>query len=235
MSEPGIFPFLSDSHRLEIKTPSVLEIQVDLEIVNRLNGSYGNCQDGEAEFEEETGLVYTREVCRERCRIRKNIDVCGCHMRSLKVFPEGYKIHNLYSRYCRDDKFCKYSGTLSDCSCKPKCRTKNYRIVTKKTKILGMNSINKCDLEPARVKPAIEDGKLSHFMRCNIIFIEMIFSDLLYKEFSEIPVYSFWRFLSDLGGSMGLYLGASILTLLEILQCIIGIVVFYLCRNRAGD
>ena len=238
VSEPGVFPLLPDSHSIGVKTGESLDIQVDLEIMNRLNGSYGNCQDGETEFEEETGLVYTREVCKERCRIGIYVDGCGCLNRDQEVFSERYKIHQSYPPYCRDgvDERCHYRSHLPDCNCKPKCHTKNYRLITKKTKMTTtiLNTI--CDRWQKCFRNESETiiwQSHAEFARYNLASIKMFFPNLQYKEFSEIPVYSFWRFLSDLGGSMGLYLGASILTLLEILQCIIGVTVFCLCRSRA--
>ena len=149
---------------------------------------------------------------------------------------EKYKILQPYPRYCRNgmDKKCDYPAELPDCVCKDKCHTKNYGIKTKKTKISENSLRHICNLWHPHVWKNKSETIMREkcFLNRNFVSVCLKFQDLHYKEFFEIPVHSFWRFLSDIGGSMGLYLGASILTLLGNLQCMIGITMFCLCGKR---
>ncbi|XP_062577909.1 acid-sensing ion channel 1-like, partial [Saccostrea cucullata] len=68
-----------------------------------------------------------------------------------------------------------------------------------------------------RIKYFLRSPKSLSF-RDNFLKLVIYYEDTNYEEISEEPSYDGFRFLSDLGGAMGLFLGASVLSFLELVQ-----------------
>ncbi|KAH9492245.1 Acid-sensing ion channel 3 [Bulinus truncatus] len=68
------------------------------------------------------------------------------------------------------------------------------------------------------------------FYRRNFIFLDIFFGDISYTVMKQQKVYSGYDLFSDIGGSMGLLVGASVISLLEIMDlfCLLSIA---LCRK----
>ena len=64
----------------------------------------------------------------------------------------------------------------------------------------------------------------------NFLAVYIYFENLNFETVSEEPLYNTLRFLSDIGGAMGLYMGASVLTYVEILQ--VALEVFLLVKRK---
>ena len=67
----------------------------------------------------------------------------------------------------------------------------------------------------------------------DFVAVNVYFEDLNYEIMKEEPLYNTVRFLSDIGGAMGLFTGASALTYFEILQVIVEIGIFFRNRRRS--
>ena len=52
-------------------------------------------------------------------------------------------------------------------------------------------------------------------MKSNLAKLNIFFGELNYQTITQIKAYNFGSLLGDIGGQMGLFIGASILTLLE--------------------
>ncbi|XP_078357599.1 acid-sensing ion channel 1-like [Oculina patagonica] len=52
----------------------------------------------------------------------------------------------------------------------------------------------------------------------NIVSLDVYFGDLSYDEIEQTPVFETWTLISNLGGNFGLFLGMSILTVLEFID-----------------
>lgn len=70
-------------------------------------------------------------------------------------------------------------------------------------------------------------------MTKNYVSLEIFFSTLEYKEIATQSSYSFMALLSDIGGALGLLLGATVLTICEVLE--FGFQLLYLSINRTNS
>ena len=52
-------------------------------------------------------------------------------------------------------------------------------------------------------------------VKSNLAKLNIFFGELNYQTITQIKAYNFGSLLGDIGGQMGLFIGASILTLLE--------------------
>ncbi|XP_060579534.1 uncharacterized protein LOC132736423 [Ruditapes philippinarum] len=67
--------------------------------------------------------------------------------------------------------------------------------------------------------------------RRNFLRVLIYYEDLNFELIEEEPIYEPVRFLSDIGGTMGLFLGASALTFVEILQLVLELILFMKHKN----
>jgi hypothetical protein len=72
-----------------------------------------------------------------------------------------------------------------------------------------------------------------NFARENIVVAKIFFTEMKVKRTRQSEAYSWYSFFSDLGGSLGLLLGASILSLIEVLDmCFYNCIACTLFRRR---
>jgi hypothetical protein len=70
-----------------------------------------------------------------------------------------------------------------------------------------------------------------NFVRDNIAVVKIYFTDMKIKHTDQSAAYSWSAFFSDLGGSLGLLLGASVLSLIEVLDMCFYNFTVYACRK----
>ncbi|RMX47500.1 hypothetical protein pdam_00002209 [Pocillopora damicornis] len=56
------------------------------------------------------------------------------------------------------------------------------------------------------------------FLRDNLLELRIYFESLTYSDVKQVPSYDLYNLLGDVGGQIGLFLGASLLTLVEYLD-----------------
>lgn len=59
------------------------------------------------------------------------------------------------------------------------------------------------------------------FLRSNFLELNVFFSAFNEETVAQQPAYSLTSLLADVGGSMGLFVGASLLTCVEVLECLL--------------
>ncbi|GFS25722.1 acid-sensing ion channel 4-like, partial [Elysia marginata] len=62
------------------------------------------------------------------------------------------------------------------------------------------------------------DGR---FMRENILHLNVFYKELSYEQITQQEAYGVFAFLCDIGGSMGLFLGASVITVFEVMDLLV--------------
>jgi hypothetical protein len=70
-----------------------------------------------------------------------------------------------------------------------------------------------------------------NFVRDNIAVVKIYYTDMKIKHTDQSAAYSWSAFFSDLGGSLGLLLGASVLSLIEVLDMCFYNFTVYACRK----
>ena len=171
------------------------------------------------------------------CYIVCQIEHCECFSVST---PDRYKT---YRPVCEKNLAeCGASAILSDlnekvkCDCPPLCHEQVYSYTYSGRQWPHANYLK--DVLIAELcnryykKPFYEslcnkfqidnltDTDLSNMSR-NFAAVHVYFEDLNYELLEEEPLYNPVRFLSDIGGAMGLFTGASLLTYFEILHVIV--------------
>ncbi|XP_018431359.1 PREDICTED: acid-sensing ion channel 1-like, partial [Nanorana parkeri] len=166
---------------------------------------WGDCKD--TPFKSPYYPSYSITACRIECETRYILEQCKCRMVHMpgdeKVCtPEQYKD-------CADktlDEIDQESGD-SVCTCQTPCKMVRFG------KELSMVKI------PSKASSAYlakKYNKTEQYIAENILVLDIFFEALNFETIEQKKAYEVAGLLGDIGGQMGLFIGASILTILEI-------------------
>uniref|UniRef100_A0A914Z1Q6 Uncharacterized protein n=1 Tax=Panagrolaimus superbus TaxID=310955 RepID=A0A914Z1Q6_9BILA len=193
---------------------------------NRIAAPHGHCLDGGENSEDfiYKGFNYSVEGCHRSCTQREVVRVCGC---ADPMYPANKKIKTCsvsdpIARNCIKNT-TEYlgrliaEGTVPNCTCHQPCREIGYEVSYSAARWpSGTTKLMECD---------VTDDLCMEKYRKNAAMIQVFYEELNYETLTETPAYTMSSLLADLGGVTGLWIGASIVSLLELV--VLG---FYCCK-----
>lgn len=196
----------------------------------------GNCDPG---LVENSYGSYDMESCYMECRDKSLNGSCGC-------VPVQAPLNAKYNNYractlremseCGLNAYYKHIYQESDtspskeggdtCHCPPPCNNTIYTLQTTTTALSREYAKMKEQSEGERFNFTAQD------ILDNFVKLEVFFTDLYEEVIEQIPAYGFWNLLADVGGMLGLFLGASVFTILNLFWLLIQKCVIYI---RGGE
>ncbi|XP_010781366.1 acid-sensing ion channel 4 isoform X2 [Notothenia coriiceps] len=167
---------------------------------------WGNCRS--TSKEKFPGYdTYSISACRLLCETNEVLRVCGCrmvHMPGTADICPPSKIN------CVDKALAQLQKNTGDtCPCETPCNLTRYGKELSMVKIPSKGS--------ARYLSRKYD-KSEDYIRDNFLVLDIFFEALNYETIEQKKAYDVAGLLGDIGGQMGLFIGASILSILEILD-----------------
>lgn len=156
--------------------------------------------------------IYSKKNCEMECSSRMTEAVCGCTLYYMpRKNDNDSKICNRKKAICYEQVLYNIAYSLDEdfsCNyCLPACFEINYGREISSSK-LGTGKF-------------ITSEKLSNRdadnIRDNLAIIHIFFSDTAYGGFTKNELFGFTEFLSNTGGLLGLFMGFSVISLVEIL------------------
>ncbi|XP_035470216.1 acid-sensing ion channel 2 isoform X1 [Scophthalmus maximus] len=150
--------------------------------------------------------VYSVTACRIDCETRYIVENCNCRMVHMPgnapyCTPEQYKD-------CAEPALAKLSSVeSSNCMCRTPCNMTRYNKELSMVKIPSKTSARYLQKKFNKTEKYITD---------NILVLDVFFEALNYETIEQKKAYEVAGLLGDIGGQMGLFIGASILTILEL-------------------
>ncbi|XP_046366858.2 acid-sensing ion channel 2-like [Haliotis rufescens] len=150
---------------------------------------------------------YSRHSCRQECQMDFILSMCNCRDMSNPnkdfAFCKPQEYHECFApakkKYLQTDTGCE-AGCPEPCS--------YTRFTTQHSSSpLSRNYIT----EYTKAK-----GKTEEYWRKNLVILEMYFSSMIYEHMEKQLGYEILDLFCDIGGALGLMLGASLLTVLEV-------------------
>jgi len=119
---------------------------------------------------------------------------------------------------------------LNDNSCPVDCEKVSYEAHLSTAlylpqKLLPLRKYSK--LKEAKQMPNDTDGMVNFILDYYVV-LSLFYSELRVDIFEQTPVYGFFRLLGDAGGQLGLVLGASFITILEVVDLVIMLAINWL-------
>nr|XP_033773255.1 acid-sensing ion channel 2-like isoform X1 [Geotrypetes seraphini] len=167
---------------------------------------WGECQA--AEMGSDFFPVYSITACRIDCETRYIVENCNCrmvHMPGDAPFctPEQYK-------ECAEPALGLLAEKDSNfCICRVPCNLTRYNKELSMVKIPSKTSAKYLEKR---------FNKSEKYISENILILDVYFEALNYETIEQKKAYEVAGLLGDIGGHMGLFIGASILTILELLD-----------------
>uniref|UniRef100_A0A0N4SZM3 Amiloride-sensitive sodium channel n=1 Tax=Brugia pahangi TaxID=6280 RepID=A0A0N4SZM3_BRUPA len=204
-------------------------------VVQRLSAPYGDCQR-EKKMNSNVyiygGYDYNPEGCHRSCFQNTLLNKCGCGDPRFPV-PKG-KIHcsafNATTRGCLErtiaeiGDFHHIRDSLTDCQCKQSCEHEIYSVTFSASKWpSGASDLGNCD-------PKLNDEECRRFYRENAAMVEVYYEQLNYELLKESEAYGLVNLLADVGGHLGLWMGFSVITIIECAVLFIDLIT--LCCNK---
>lgn len=130
-------------------------------------------------------------------------------------YVEDAPICDLLQIYtCTSDVLAEYVSDeegLRRCHCPPQCHSNNYNYIISQGYVSEF--FNEFGFQ------FIGDGNTSKdYVARDFVLLEVFFTSAEYKEITMVPAYTLMPLLSDIGGALGLLLGATLLTVYEVLE-----------------
>ncbi|XP_042333142.1 acid-sensing ion channel 3 [Sceloporus undulatus] len=187
---------------------------------------WGICKSGPIESAFFTN--YSMAACRIECETRYLAENCNCRMvhmpgNAIICTPEQYK-------ECADPALGFLVEKDNDfCSCQTPCEMVRYGKELSVVKIPSKAS--------ARYL-AKKYNRSEEYIAENLLVLDIFFEALNYETIEQKKAYDVAGLLGDIGGQMGLFIGASLLTILEIFDYLYEVLRekllgFYQARKRA--
>ncbi|CAC5414913.1 SCNN1B [Mytilus coruscus] len=213
---------------------SETHVKMKLTKINRQGYPYSDCANTL-----ENGKTYSYQECLQECFASMYRQFCYCVLSTV-----GYKFddEDSFYGYCRNSpqgKTCHITlkcatdmknEILQDtdryCGCPASCSEKIYttsissrRWPNDRTRaILESEACEEKDYCPL-LDPDFNITK--HQIETNFLKVMLYFEDLNHQLVEETPIYDATRLLSDVGGSVGLCLGVSILCIVELIEVVL--------------
>ncbi|XP_045176367.2 degenerin mec-4-like [Mercenaria mercenaria] len=253
LHEPGTYPLPTDEG-LTLGPGTETNIGLKLVRLSRLGEPYSDCVKG-LEFAKRYKKKYSTSACYQFCRIIKTMEVCKC----IPVdAPDDISLNSTALPVCNStivsEKICLLNIDIGfnngnyECDCQGPCK----EVVFEKTMssrywpthdYMNVLLSEICEKNSSKDITYLNDiceniDNLTYEQyekyRNNFLRVIIYFEDLNYETISQEPLYESVRFLSDIGGAMGLFLGASVLSLVEFLQLFLEIVLYIRGRVMAN-
>ncbi|XP_056912242.1 acid-sensing ion channel 1C isoform X1 [Takifugu flavidus] len=165
---------------------------------------WGDCKS--TPIDSEYFSTYSISACRIDCETRYLLENCNCRMvhmpgTSTVCTPEQYKD-------CADPALDFLVEKDNDyCVCETPCNMTRYGKELSMVKIPSKASAKYL---------AKKFNKTEQYIGENILVLDIFFEALNYEKIEQKKAYEIAGLLGDIGGQMGLFIGASVLTILEI-------------------
>uniref|UniRef100_A0A7E4WDD4 Degenerin-like protein unc-105 n=1 Tax=Panagrellus redivivus TaxID=6233 RepID=A0A7E4WDD4_PANRE len=190
---------------------------------NRISPPHGHCFDGgeDDEFFIYKGFNYSVEGCHRSCTQREVIRICGCADPTYPLNNKKIKTCSVSDPVAREciANTTHYLGRLiaegnvPNCTCHQPCTEIGYEVSYSAARWpSGTTKLMECE---------ISDDLCMEKYRKNAAMVQVFYEELNYETLTETPAYTLPSLMADLGGVTGLWIGASIVSLLEVVVLVI--------------
>ncbi|KAK5641675.1 hypothetical protein RI129_010222 [Pyrocoelia pectoralis] len=159
---------------------------------------------------------YTQENCLSECLANYTLQQCGC-LAFYMPTTTSTETCGLGSMECVKNSKVKYldNETYSEfglglCNCLPSCTSLSYDVETSQTRWDWRKAFKV--LHRAGLSEGIPDDKESHYSRLHVYY-----KDLQFLSSERNELYGYVDFFSNVGGLLGLFIGLSVTSCIEIL------------------
>ena len=150
---------------------------------------------------------YQLNECLYQCKLQLQFAKCDCKIDDPH-HPDActyYKIIDCYDMYITD-----YYNDVCDCT--PPCSTYEYSVRQSSLSLPSGENLEYFTNMTGTNRSAWED------ITENIVHLQIYFDSMEYTVVRETPAFGLYDLIANIGGLLGLFLGASLITIMELLE-----------------
>lgn len=225
---PEEFPYI-ETNNIRISPGEETSIAIHKNEMNILPPPYSNddCVSGDnakiyGKLYHPT-LPYTESLCKHNCSY-KHIYNCGCDA----LTPSGPSSCTFFQVFtCARENYKLFLNGENHCNCKPRCEYTEY---TKHISSTVFPNINTLKLAEGFnwTSNTFEE------MNRRLAMVTIYFDSMMYTEMKQLPVTELVQLLANFGGQLGLFTGASIITVFEFLDFSLVVILYKKMLNTFG-
>ena len=237
-------PFSLYNKGIEISPGKTHYISIDRIFTEKLSEPFNDCLFDSRDFKLnktlikyilDSGRVYSQKECLELCfsLYYAETNPCDCSGYPLEnIFHECFSKRQYYSETWNCTLLSKrnFSKTIFNekCSnyCPLECSTVNYQVLTSTLDFPTSGNISLKD------QTGYFDSKFANYEEVKKRFYSLVifYEDLKYTLITESPNIEFVDLVSNVGGILGVFLGISFLSFIEIVELIIQYIIIRLTQ-----
>ncbi|XP_070538276.1 uncharacterized protein [Ptychodera flava] len=211
---------------------TVTSVSLSMGKLNRQKYPYGNCTNEMVDSGLEDRVAsrykseqYTLASCEKACLQNALVVYCGC-TDTLGIDAQQCLILNETQVVCKTLIYYLYQKDLLECNCPPPCSESKFFMTISQSQwpshayLKNLLKLVRANNPKTRILYDLETT------RANLVRLRVYFETLNYDLTSELPAHTWEDLLSDIGGTLGLYVGFSVITVCEFMRLILG-----LCRR----
>lgn len=209
-------------------------------VMQRLPAPYGECVETKKVVDRNyiyAGYDYHPEGCHRSCFQNGLIDDCSCGDPRFPV-PEGYRhcsAFNATARTCLEKNigsvgdFHHITQKMDKCVCKQSCEEIIHEVTFSCSKwpsgATDADRLGDCD--------GMTESECEQYYRLNAAMIEVFYEQLNYELLQESEAYGLVNLIADFGGHLGLWLGFSVITVMEVCVLLVDMIsLFFKSRHE---
>jgi hypothetical protein len=249
----SVIPFPKD---IGISVPTGLktDIQVSRTFISHLDKPYSNCLTDPVDYTQNNILetlknnysigsnMYKQSFCLKVCLQQYIINQCGCY--DLAFTLQNFSNNNLKGCYedsdlnCYHDKYIDYINNNQDAYCYKQCPIEcNEIIIDMKTSYASYPSLWYADLmlnNSAFINMVKQTSTATNttttidydFISKSTLLINIFYNTMGYTYIEESPAMTIDNLIAIFGGNLGLFLGVTILSIVEFIEIIFYMIYF---------
>ena len=215
------YPFI-DTGTVLVPTGQLSHIQIQKTETERMQAPYpSKCTNGkgvELVFPGE----YTTTNCLESCFITKSTKICS----GMDFYGHAFLPKEKHKRLaktadearCLDEVYFNLSkSNFSECNCALPCFETKYQNSVSYSKWPATVDLPSYKEKFSKALGLNASTMTDDYLRNNFMKISIFYPDMTYRRMKEEKKHSFEGLVSDVGGQMGIWLGASVFSIIELM------------------
>ena len=238
-----VYPLISSEGK-DISTGFQTNIGIKSSFVSRLDAPYSDCVKKadspdsfksfyyKAIFNILNMTTYRKKICTRLCLQNYIKNICNCLDGSLpNIYQNNYTYCNsIDSLKCVTNARILYFNdeAASSClDCPQECDSYQYAIFTSSSRYPTSYYLNYTVYQKNFSSILPENSSLDTFIGKSFLIANIFYDDLDYKSVTEVPALSFELLVSNIGGNLGLFIGLSVLSLMEFVEYVFQVLLFF--------
>ncbi|XP_070542010.1 amiloride-sensitive sodium channel subunit alpha-like isoform X2 [Ptychodera flava] len=224
-------PFPEDTG-FNVEPGKMTSVGIVMGAMERLSEPFTDCVlANTSEHKTVFGGSYSVEACMKDCLLTYIAEKCNCTDGRYPK-PDGLdkirhcQYENSENRRCKSQADKLYQANKLTCDCPPKCSTVTYTKETSSSLWPSSNSEAYISEflkgRSSKLQTLIEEEERTgqDLLRQNVGKLQIYFRDLTHQDVSQSQSYTRMDLVSDIGGNLGLWIGLSVLTIMEFVELI---------------